>query len=61
MPRPGMQNSGPLLGRWDGALVRNSQFPGLVLGFAGCAPEELRRGVDVLAAVLAKSSGTGGT
>jgi GntR family transcriptional regulator/MocR family aminotransferase len=32
--------------------VRNSPLSGLILGFAGCAPEELRRGVDVLAAVM---------
>jgi len=31
--------------------VRYPQPSGLVLGFAGCAPAELRRGVDVLASV----------
>jgi GntR family transcriptional regulator/MocR family aminotransferase len=31
---------------------RNSQRGALVLGFAGCTPAELRRGVDVLAMVL---------
>ncbi len=32
--------------------LRHLPPPGLVLGFAGCAPAELRRGVDVLASVL---------
>jgi GntR family transcriptional regulator/MocR family aminotransferase len=32
--------------------LRHLPPPGLVLGFAGCAPAELRRGVDVLAAIV---------
>jgi GntR family transcriptional regulator/MocR family aminotransferase len=32
--------------------VRHAPPPGLVLGFAGCAPAELRRGVDVLASLV---------
>lgn len=32
--------------------VRHASPAGLVLGFAGCAPAELRRGVDVLASVF---------
>jgi GntR family transcriptional regulator / MocR family aminotransferase len=32
--------------------IRNHQPGGLILGFAGCTPGELRRGMDVLASVL---------
>ncbi|WP_348269236.1 PLP-dependent aminotransferase family protein [Edaphobacter paludis] len=32
--------------------IRSHQPNGLMLGFAGCTPDELRRGVDVLASVL---------
>lgn len=32
--------------------IRNSVKDGLILGFAGSTPAELRRGVDVLASVL---------
>jgi GntR family transcriptional regulator/MocR family aminotransferase len=32
--------------------IRHPYRPGLVLGFAGCSPAELRRGVSVLARAL---------
>jgi GntR family transcriptional regulator/MocR family aminotransferase len=32
--------------------VQHAQKPGLILGFAACSPEELRRGADVLARAL---------
>ena len=32
--------------------LRHSQRPALIIGFAGCTPAELRRGVDILANVL---------
>jgi GntR family transcriptional regulator / MocR family aminotransferase len=32
--------------------LRHSQRPALIIGFAGCTPAELRRGIDVLANVL---------
>jgi GntR family transcriptional regulator / MocR family aminotransferase len=35
--------------------VRHTPAAGLVLGFAGCTPPELRRGVDVLAAVMQRT------
>jgi GntR family transcriptional regulator / MocR family aminotransferase len=39
--------------------VRNFPRSGLILGFAGSAPEELRRGVDVLDVVLDRRAHTG--
>jgi GntR family transcriptional regulator/MocR family aminotransferase len=36
--------------------VRHSQKPGLILGFAGCSPSELRRGVSVLATSFRRDS-----
>jgi GntR family transcriptional regulator/MocR family aminotransferase len=45
-----------MLGLEVGALSifarKNTQKPGLILGFAGCNPAELRRGVSVLAAAI---------
>src|SRR5262249_15980385 len=32
--------------------IEHAQNPALILGFAGCNPSELRRGVSVLAAAL---------
>ena len=36
--------------------LRHPAPAGLVLGFAGCAPAELRRGVDVLASIVASNT-----
>jgi GntR family transcriptional regulator / MocR family aminotransferase len=36
--------------------LRHSPPDGLVLGFAGCAPAELRSGVDILAAIVASNT-----
>ena len=38
-------------------VIQHSPPAGLVLGFAGCEPAELRRGVDVLASVMTESHG----
>lgn len=48
-----------MLGLEVGALsafaIKKAQKPGLILGFAGCAPNELRRGVSVLSTALTSS------
>jgi GntR family transcriptional regulator/MocR family aminotransferase len=41
--------------------LRHPSPDGLVLGFAGCAPAELRRGVDVLAGIAASKTRVHGT
>jgi len=41
--------------------LRHQPPGGLVLGFAGCAPSELRRGLDVLAGIAASKSRVHGT
>jgi len=48
-----------MLGLEVGALsafaIKKAHKPGLILGFAGCAPNELRRGVSVLSTALTSS------